>query len=149
MTSSSHHPSSPPSIKALNILRASVSGPFPTDKPSAPPLEFNLEVIESTPTTDQLKTILSYLPSKAASPSLVFLSTHPSAAERPDTVSGIVELGRKNPNALKWPIVVDWNDGKASVGDVEGVKGILEILRKKRDGELKDEEVDQPKGWFS
>jgi hypothetical protein len=49
---------------------------------------------------------------------------------------------------LKWPIVVDWEGGKAAIGDVEGVKGILENLRKKRDGESKDGE-DKPKGWFS
>jgi hypothetical protein len=50
---------------------------------------------------------------------------------------------------LKWPIVVDWTGGKASIGDVEGVKGILEAIRKERDGESRGEGVDQPQGWFS
>lgn len=69
--------------------------------------------------------------------------------ERPETVSGIADLGLHNPTAFKWPIVVDWNGGQASIGDVEGVKSILEKLRQKRDGELKDDEIDQPKGWFT
>lgn len=55
----------------------------------------------------------------------------------------------QNPNALKWPIVVDWTGGKAAVGDVEAVKGILEELRKKRDGEATGEEEHKPRGWFS
>lgn len=92
------------------------------------------------------------MPSKAASLSNTFISAHPSApsaSERPESTVGIVELGQKSPLAIKWPIVVDWNNGKASVGDVDGVKGILEHLRKKRDGEIKEEEVQQPKGWFT
>lgn len=96
----------------------------------------------SPPTSDQLRVILSYLPSPAANPSLVFLSAHPSTpstAEQPTTVKGIAELAEKNPNAIKWPIVVDWQDGKASVGNVDGVKGMLEHLRKKRDGEITEE----------
>jgi len=37
----------------------------------------------------------------------------------------------------------------ASIGDVEGVKAILEAIRKKRDGEVKKEAEYQPNGWFS
>jgi hypothetical protein len=58
-------------------------------------------------------------------------------------------LGNENPNMLKWPVVVDWIGGRASIGDVDGVKGILEAIRKERDGESKGEEEYQPKGWFS
>jgi len=60
----------------------------------------------------------------------------------------VAELGAKNPNALKWPVVVDWNGGRASVGDVDGVGKMLEALRQRRDGEV-GEDVVQPKGWFS
>lgn len=142
----SHNPASPPSTKALTLLRASLSSPYPAGKADAPPLHFNLEVIESPPTSDQLRTITSFLPK--SSPSL-FLSAHPSTASEIPNISEIVGLAKKNPNTFKWPVVVDWAAGKASVGDVEGVKEILENLRKQRDGEAKGEEVDQPKGWFS
>ncbi|KAJ2925467.1 hypothetical protein H1R20_g11628, partial [Candolleomyces eurysporus] len=149
-----HHPSSPPSLKALKLLQSANTSPYPANKsPSAPPLEYNLEVVESPPTTDQVRTILSYMPSKATSPSMALLSAHPSAGAgetRPQSIEAIVELARKTPAALKWPIVVDWEDGKAVIGDVEGVKSMLETLRKKRDGEEKTgDEVDQPKGWFT
>ncbi|PPQ91607.1 hypothetical protein CVT25_012788 [Psilocybe cyanescens] len=137
-----HKPSSTQSQKALDLLKASLSAPYPPGGSSGKPLDFQLEVVTSPPTSDQLRVILSYLPSPAANPSLVFLSAHPStpsAAEQPTTVKGIAELAEKNPNAIKWPIVVDWQDGKASVGNVDGVKGMLEHLRKKRDGEITEE----------
>lgn len=61
-----------------------------------------------------------------------------------------MKLAEKNKNALRWPIVVDWEDGQVAVGDVEGVKRILEKIRKKRDGEEAAEpEEDKPKGWFT
>jgi hypothetical protein len=152
LTSKSHHPSSPPSTRALNLLRHSLSAPYPLNSAEGKPLEYDLQVVESAPTSDQLKTILSYLPSKATNPSMVFLSAHPSGPatfEQPTTAKGIAELAEKNPLAIKWPIVVAWSIGKVSIGDVDGVKGILENLRQRRDGEVEDEKIDQPKGWFS
>ena len=68
--------------------------------------------------------------------------------EQPQNASGVAELGTKNPNAANWPVVVDWNGGRASVGDVESVAKILELLRQRRDSEVKDEGVVEPKGWF-
>jgi arsenate reductase-like glutaredoxin family protein len=147
-----HHPSSPPSNKALALLRASLSSPYPPTNPSSKPLQFDLEVVESTPpTADQLTTILSYLPTGSSS-AAVFLSSHPAAPagdEKPNNVAAVVKLANQNPNVLKWPVVVDWTGGRASIGDVEGVKGILEEVRRLRDGENKSDEEHKPKGWFS
>ncbi|KAI0742547.1 thioredoxin-like protein [Daedaleopsis nitida] len=129
-----HNPSSPASTNALHLLRAAVSSPYPPSKPSAPPLNFNLEVIENKPpTTDQLQTILSYLPSKSRVVRVASQKLLPRT--RPTSAEGIVKLASQNPNALKWPIVVDWHSGRAAVGDLDAVKGLLEELRKKRDGE--------------
>ncbi|KAI0338642.1 hypothetical protein BDW22DRAFT_1432436 [Trametopsis cervina] len=128
-----HSPSSPPSVAALKLLQSALSGPYPADKPSAQPLKFNLEVIEEQPPTpDQFRTISEYLPS--ASPE-TFVSSHPTADSRPTSADAVNKLAAKNPRALKWPIVVDWTAGKAAVGNVEGVKSILEEIRKQRDGE--------------
>ncbi|KAM5531856.1 hypothetical protein V8D89_014486 [Ganoderma adspersum] len=140
-----HNPSSPASKNALTLLRSAVSSPYPPTKPSAPPLDFNLEVIENQPPTgDQLRTILSYLPSRSpAGPGGIadpptaeaLLSSHPTVDSRPQDPDAVVALASKNPHALKWPIVVDWNNGRAAIGDVGGVKQLLEELRKTRDGE--------------
>ncbi|KAK2462205.1 hypothetical protein APHAL10511_005793 [Amanita phalloides] len=149
-----HSPVSPSSSKAVTLLRSAVSGPYPPTSASSPPLNFNLQVVESPPTADQLKTILHYLtPSHPPKPaSTTFLTAHPSApslTERPDNVHDIVELARSNPNAFKWPIVVDWSGGRVCVGDLDCVKGMLERLRRIRDGEDDDEKIDLPKGWFT
>jgi len=39
--------------------------------------------------------------------------------------------------------------GRTSAGDSEGVKDMLEYLRKRRDGEVKEDEEYEPRGWFS
>lgn len=137
VNSSSHSSSSPPSVAALKLLKSALSGPYPPSKPSAQPLAFNLEVIEEQPpTSDQLRTIASYLPSASFNPQ-AFVSAHPTvSSDTPlNSEAAVRELAQKNPRALKWPIVVDWSGGRAAVGDVEGVKGMLEALRKDRDGE--------------
>ncbi|GBE86229.1 hypothetical protein SCP_0901080 [Sparassis crispa] len=148
-----HNPSSPPSTAALNLLRAAVSGPYPPSAPSARPLTFNLEVVENAPTADQLRTILSYVHSTATgsaegiSPANL-LSAHPTVQTQPTSAEGVALLAAQNVNALKWPIVVDWDAGRAAVGDVDGVKSILEELRKKRDGEASETPEPKSKGWF-
>lgn len=149
------------------MLQAAASSPYPSGTPPSTgrPLRFELEVVEHPPTSDQLQTILSYLssspkpksPTDDSSPTSIssFLSSHPSSPalpERPHTAHGLSKLATQNPNAIKWPIVVDWTGGRVAVGKVEGeggVEGILEAIRRKRDGEDKGEEIDKPKGWFS
>ncbi len=139
------------------MLRAAASSPYPSGVSSAPPLTFNLEVIENTPpTADQIRTILDYLPPlrDVDDPHHVvaLISSHhsaPSLPDRPHSPEGLVRLAQKSPLAIKWPIVVDWTNGRASAGDSEGVKDILEYMRKKRDGEIKEEEDFKPRGWFS
>ncbi|KAF5326442.1 hypothetical protein D9611_000572 [Ephemerocybe angulata] len=144
-----HHPSSPPSKKALDLLMRAKTSPYPPTEPTASPLEYELDIVEGPPTADQLRTILSYMPSKATSPSMALLSAHPSASEASGKgVKEIAELASRNPKALKWPVVVDWDDGKAAVGSVDGVKEILEALRRKRDEGEKEEDT-KPKGWFT
>ncbi|CCL98807.1 uncharacterized protein FIBRA_00812 [Fibroporia radiculosa] len=149
-----HNPSSPPSNAALQLLRTAVSSPYPPTKATNPPLKFNLEVVENAPpTSDQLRTIMSYLPadplSTDAPTPASLLSAHPTVHTRPTSAEGVLRLATQNINALKWPIVVDWDGGRAAVGDVEGVKRILEELRKKRDGEVGSEVESKPGGWFS
>jgi len=43
---------------------------------------------------------------------------------------------------------VDWTSVRASAGGTEGVKDMLEYLRKKRNGEVKEEAEYEPKGGF-
>ena len=103
------------------------------------PLKFSLTIAENPPTADQIRTLLPYL-THSDSPS-VLLSSHPSAPsgeDRPTTPEGVVDVAARTPNALRWPIIVDWNSGKAAAGNLDGVVEMLEHLRKIRDGEGKD-----------
>ena len=91
------------------------------------------------PTTDQIQTILQYLPKRSdgsnqRDPS-VLLSAHPSGSKVPATARDVLEAVKRSPSALRWPIVVDWMGGRASAGNIDEVKAILEALRKERDGE--------------
>ncbi|KAF8591775.1 hypothetical protein K439DRAFT_1401942 [Ramaria rubella] len=140
-----HSPSSPTSAQALKLLRSSLTS-YPPNAQPPKPLEYNLEVVENTPpTADQFSTILSYI----SKPMSSLLSAHPSV-EQPHSTQSLHDLITNNPKALKWPVVVNWDDGQAAVGNIEGVNGILESLRKKRDGEDKSgPSVDHPKGWFT
>lgn len=118
-----------------------MSSPYPPSKPDAPPLDFDLEVVDSQPpNADQIITITQYLPKSSGSSignetnASVLLSAHPSGGTTHATAQDVLDAVKRSPSALRWPIVVDWMGGRASVGDVDGVKDILENLRKDRDG---------------
>lgn len=128
------------SDRALELLRSATSSSYPPGH-SKGPLKFNLEVITSLPTKDQLRTIESYLPHGG----LASFVTGGS----PATTDQVLSQAKRDVDAFKWPVVVDWVGGKASVGDIDGVNEILENLRKKRDGETNEPEEHKPKGWFS
>ncbi|KAF9039935.1 hypothetical protein BJ165DRAFT_1530929 [Panaeolus papilionaceus] len=123
--------------------------PYTPTNPINPPLAFGLSIVENPPTEGQLNTIMLFSPC-VTNPAFTFLSAFPGSSASGDasTVKEIVKLAEMNPKALKYPIVVDWGNENAAVGDVEGVKRMLEEIRKRRDGEMKGEEEDQPKGWF-
>lgn len=139
-TRASHREGVSNSDRALDLLRSAASSAYPPGHPNGP-LKFNLEVIPSLPTKDQLRTIESYLPHGG----LASFVTGGS----PVTVDQVLSQAKGDLDAFKWPVVVDWVGGKASVGDVEGVNNILESLRKRRDGEIPEPEEHKPKGWFS
>lgn len=129
---SSHNTRSSSSKEALRLLKNALTDA----QHNKPPLKFNLEVIDDRPpTADQLRTIHSYVKpsSSSTSPSpSIFISSHPTSDAQPSSIEDVVSLAQSNPNALKWPIVVDWDAGKAVVGNVQGVKSLLEEMAKKQ-----------------
>lgn len=129
-----HHVKSPSSLRAVNVLkRASAEGyPFGSGKA----LDFKLEVVESAPNPDQMNVISSYVSQPASS---LLASAHPaSASSTSGDAKHVHESASKNPMNLKWPIVVDWENGRAVIGDSGDADRtqsvILEGLRKDRDG---------------
>ncbi|KZO97489.1 hypothetical protein CALVIDRAFT_597416 [Calocera viscosa TUFC12733] len=131
-----HSPSVSASSEALQLLRAAVSQPYP---PGAKhPLEFNLEVIDSKlPTRDQISTIQGYLGSNAG------LGAFLSSSADSNSPAAVHKAATDSLDKVKWPIVVNWDDGDASIGSVQGVKDMLKKLSDKRDGT-----GGEKKGWF-
>ncbi|KAK9459109.1 thioredoxin-like protein [Lipomyces oligophaga] len=82
---------------------------------------YDLDVTEGVPTRDQLKTILKYAGETKVS------SIVPGATSYTEATA-ILEGGEKN---ILRPMVIDWSNGKAILGDDEpAVKKLLSTLEK-------------------
>ncbi|KAL1992850.1 hypothetical protein VTN49DRAFT_3606 [Thermomyces lanuginosus] len=125
-----HKPSLPSSTRVLNILRmASAAASETTTMDQASDQtntidnrrgEFQLDVTEAPPTPDQMRNILDYLAAKGVKPSAVV----PGARNAEDAIKRVKE---SDANGIVRPIVVDWVNGKAVVGDNESE--ILKLVR--------------------
>ncbi|EJT97164.1 hypothetical protein DACRYDRAFT_119632 [Dacryopinax primogenitus] len=125
-----HSPSVPASNEALQLLQKAVSEPYP---PGKLPLDFDLEVIDSQPPTpDQISTIQNYLGSNAS------FGASPSFSADTNSPAAIHKAAIDSLDSVKWPIVVNWDDGQASIGSVQGVKDMLKTLSDKRGGGSKN-----------
>ncbi|KAL9624734.1 MAG: hypothetical protein Q9160_001088 [Pyrenula sp. 1 TL-2023] len=80
--------------------------------------EFELDVQEAPPTADQMNNILEYLGSGKAGELVK------GAMSSSDAVQKI----KQNPDSFLRPVVVDWNAGRAVIGDNESE--ILKLVNK-------------------
>ncbi|KAH8907784.1 DUF1687-domain-containing protein [Coniochaeta sp. PMI_546] len=125
-----HKSSTPASTKVLNLLKqvsANASEAATEDQASdhtaqaqLQRAEFDLDVTEKPPTPDQLRTILDYV----GNPSTVVSGA--------STVDEAMKKFKQDAESFKRPVVVDWNNGKAAVGDNESaILKMLDALPKK------------------
>ncbi|KAK9244626.1 thioredoxin-like protein [Lipomyces tetrasporus] len=109
-----HSPTSSASRQALQLLKKHIEG--------SKQKYFDLDVTEGPPTKDQLKTILNYTGEQKVS------TIVPGAASLSEAAL-ILENG--GANKLLHPIIVDWVNGKAVLGDdVNGLKTLVQNLEK-------------------
>lgn len=124
-----HKPSVPSSVRAATILKqasAAASATATEDQASdhshqnkqAAREPFELEITESPPTADQLKNIFEYVGGSGKPAELV-----KGAASQSDALRKLAADG----DAFKRPVVVDWINARAVVGDNESE--ILKMLR--------------------
>merc|ERR1712039_1092977 len=100
-----HAPSVPASMRAHAILKQAAA----TDQSRLQRTDFNLDVQETPPTPDQLTSILDYLgPSKAG-----------TVVEEATGTSDALRKFNAKQQAFQRPVTVDWNNGRAVVGDDE------------------------------
>lgn len=128
MISVFHKSSVPASVRVVTLLKTAsahsqetatedqASDHTPQNK-AAPRDPFELDITEADPTPDQLKNILDYLGNGKASQLVK------GASNQSDALKKLKESG----DNFQRPVVVDWNQGKAVVGDNESE--ILKLVR--------------------
>ncbi|KAF2017438.1 hypothetical protein BU24DRAFT_367284 [Aaosphaeria arxii CBS 175.79] len=132
-----HKPSSTPSTRVLTLLKQanaqSVSHATEdqasdhTTHNRAQRTEFDLDVTEAPPTPDQLKNIIEYLggPVSGAAGKIIKGAKDESEA---------IRRLKENEEAFQRPVVVDWNQGKAVVGENESeILSLLQSISKETD----------------
>lgn len=96
--------------------------------PIPPPLSFDLDVIEGPPTAKQLLEMKLVAQSPHPYATLFLETTKVSLSEHPTTAEQVVELAKKRPELLRWPIVVCWRKGVISIGG--NSVPVIRLLRK-------------------
>ncbi|KAI0147431.1 thioredoxin-like protein [Xylariaceae sp. FL1272] len=121
-----HKASSPASVRAATVLKqasANASEAATEDQasdhshqtnPHRP--EFDLNITEEPPTADQLKTILEYVGQSKIGTIVQGASNENEAMKK----------FKESSDSLKYPVIVDWNNGKAIATDKESE--ILKML---------------------
>ncbi|MCJ1484308.1 hypothetical protein MMC06_004476 [Schaereria dolodes] len=114
-----HKPSLPASVRVLTILKQAsahasetATEDQATDHTHQNKLqrtEFELNISEEAPTSDQLRSILEYVGARKAKDIV------DGARDAGDAIRKLSEDKRR----FKAPVVVDWNNGKAVIGDSE------------------------------
>ncbi|ORY60540.1 thioredoxin-like protein [Pseudomassariella vexata] len=114
-----HKAGSPASVRAVAVLKqasANASQSATEDQASdhshqthAQRSEFDLNVTEDPPTTDQLQTILEYVGQNKIK----------SVVSGANTVTEALKTFKESPDSFKRPVVVDWNNGKAVATESE------------------------------
>ncbi|OJD20740.1 hypothetical protein ACJ73_07921 [Blastomyces percursus] len=133
-----HKPSLPASTRVLTLLKqanadaAAATLDQASDVPASRRSEFELNVTEDPPTPDQLKNILDYVGAGVGGE--VAKARGGAAMVRPgDLVQGARDrldaLRRLKEDGARFvrPVVVDWNNGTAVIGDNESE--ILKLVR--------------------
>ncbi|KAK3990307.1 thioredoxin-like protein [Cladorrhinum sp. PSN332] len=112
-----HKAGSPASTKIANLLKqASVAAAESASKP-----EFELDISEGNPTTDQISTILGYVGDRGAS----------SVIKNATTANDALEKFKENVSYFQRPLTVDWNNGKVVPGENESeILKMIEALPK-------------------
>ncbi|KAL1585871.1 hypothetical protein WHR41_05103 [Cladosporium halotolerans] len=122
-----HKPSNQASVRAHTLLKQTAANATATatedqaaDHASQSKLErteFELDVQETAPTTDQLSSILEYLgPAQAGS----------VISDATGTTDALKKF-KANENSFKAPVTVDWMNARAVVGDNESE--IMKLIR--------------------
>lgn len=112
-----HKPSLQSSTRLLALLqRASIKASDPGQKANIRRTEWDLEVTEKSPTSDQLRSILEYVGAGRAGDIMR------GAKDEADAMRRL----KAKPGDFVWPLTVDWSNGRVVTG--EDTSEILKLL---------------------
>ncbi|KAI1500013.1 thioredoxin-like protein [Biscogniauxia marginata] len=131
-----HKSGSPASVRVATLLNQvsanaaesatedQASDHTPQTHPKRLRQEFDLNITEDPPTPDQLKTILEYVGENRVGSVIQGASTQKEALKK----------FKENTSSFKWPVIVDWNNGKAVASEKESeILKLLEQLNEKEE----------------
>ncbi|KDQ50782.1 hypothetical protein JAAARDRAFT_74002 [Jaapia argillacea MUCL 33604] len=131
-----HDPNVRKSMKLLKSIEEARTEPYPRPTKSrptkSPPLTFDIQVEERIPTADEFSDLIHF----ASTPSYtIFLQDKALASYKthPTTAKTLHEIVERDPDLLRWPLVVNWETEQLSIADIPDIKRMLETLVKKRD----------------
>ncbi|KAI1122214.1 DUF1687-domain-containing protein [Nemania abortiva] len=122
-----HKASSPASVRAAAVLKqvsTNATEAAAEDSASRKPnirSDFELNITEEPPTADQLKTILEYVGKNKIS----------SIIQGATSENDALKKFNGSPDSFKYPVIVDWNNGKAIATEKESE--ILKMLQQSSD----------------
>ncbi|KAI7868902.1 hypothetical protein BDF14DRAFT_1789179 [Spinellus fusiger] len=120
-----HNPSSSESVSALQLLQAKRKRPTGEEI-------YNIDVLDNVnaaPTPSQLQQVAEYLGTPQSHWKTMLSSENMDQHENKDVHQMIID----QPQLLKRPLVVDWNQGRAAVGSstLQAIKELIDARVKK------------------
>ncbi|KAI9831535.1 MAG: hypothetical protein M1826_003425 [Phylliscum demangeonii] len=117
-----HRPAQASSARILNLLRQAAEMADKASKDERDPKErfapvnFELNVTEEPPTSDQLRNIMDY----------VGLGKIGALVRGAKSEADVLKKVKEDPDSFQRPVTVDWNNGRAVVG--EEAQDIVDML---------------------
>jgi arsenate reductase-like glutaredoxin family protein len=140
----SHNPNVRSSVKALEHLEAARTQSYPksTRKRVFPPLSFDIDIRERSPTAEEF-TELIYMAETSTYTLFLDRGISHSFRSHPTNAQGLYDIVQKDLTAMRWPILVNYNTQQIAL-DHTSLKSVLKTLVHERDGKPKEPEPPAP-----
>lgn len=98
------------------------------------PVDCELTVHERLPTLDELKEISLIMPGGPTEVNSFVKPAHQYANLRATNARTLHELLVKHPDAMRWPVIVDWSKPRVVLGDYKEFQKMLKYLLHEQEG---------------
>ncbi|KIM89836.1 hypothetical protein PILCRDRAFT_812628 [Piloderma croceum F 1598] len=128
-----HNPNVPRSVKVLEQLEKARTQPYPKSrKIEYPPLSFDLDILERSPTVDEFSELI-YLLNTTTYSDFLNQSMSPSYKAHPTNAQSLYDIVQEDPVIMRWPILINYKTQQIGRDPAE-VAHVLKRLVVARDG---------------